>query len=227
MAIDEEYPILAYLIMHSEDRSSILVFPETFRAPHLCHLALGGFTLSVGSRLVTTAVDLVTLHLIMNHPSTYLYSDNLLQWLSLMPQLENLVIIFSRPVPDHVERQLACTLIMTSAVLPNLCRSRSEVSALTWKHLSTILSHLASRTSKLGSSSKLWSSSINSRFPFRVSNSLWTQQRTSGSTVMGSSRNFLFVCNRTMESALYSCYLSCRSSHILGVAIPVMRFLRL
>jgi hypothetical protein len=122
VAIDEEYPILEYLIMHSEDHSSILIFPETFRAPHLCHLALGGFTLSGGSRLLTTAVDLVTLHLIMTHSSTYFYPNSLFQWLSLMPQLENLVIIFSRPVPDHVERQLTCTPIMTSAVLPNLCR---------------------------------------------------------------------------------------------------------
>ena len=43
-AIDEEYPILEYFIMHSEDPSSILIFPENFQAPHLYHLVLGGFT---------------------------------------------------------------------------------------------------------------------------------------------------------------------------------------
>ncbi|KAF8465432.1 hypothetical protein DFH94DRAFT_698806 [Russula ochroleuca] len=42
MAIDEEYPVLEYLIMgpRVEDNSSILILPETFQAPHLRHLVL-------------------------------------------------------------------------------------------------------------------------------------------------------------------------------------------
>ena len=47
MAIDEEYLVLEYLIMwpSTVDNSTALMFPETFRAPHLRHLMLFGFTL--------------------------------------------------------------------------------------------------------------------------------------------------------------------------------------
>ncbi len=40
MAIDEEYPILEYLIIASPigNSSTALVLPETLRAPHLRHL---------------------------------------------------------------------------------------------------------------------------------------------------------------------------------------------
>ena len=42
VAMIDEYPILEYLIIgHQErDTSSILIFPETFQAPHLRHLTL-------------------------------------------------------------------------------------------------------------------------------------------------------------------------------------------
>ena len=42
MAINEEYPVLEYLIMvpSPEDKSTVFVLPETFQAPHLRHLAL-------------------------------------------------------------------------------------------------------------------------------------------------------------------------------------------
>jgi hypothetical protein len=46
-----------------EDNSTILIFPETLQAPHLRHLTLRGFALPIGSRLLTTAVGLVTLYL--------------------------------------------------------------------------------------------------------------------------------------------------------------------
>jgi hypothetical protein len=41
-----------------------------------------GFALPIGSRLLTTAVGLVTLHLVMVHPSTYFHPNTLLQWIS-------------------------------------------------------------------------------------------------------------------------------------------------
>ena len=79
MAIDEEYPVLEYLIMwpSTADNSAALMFPETFRAPHLRHLMLFGFTLPIGSRLLTTAMGIVTLCLFMGHPS-YLQPNTLL-----------------------------------------------------------------------------------------------------------------------------------------------------
>jgi hypothetical protein len=123
VAMNEEYPILEYLVimLPIEDNSATLTFPETFQAPHLCHLALGGFALPIGSRLLTTAVGLVTLSLFMANPSTYFHPNTLLQWISLMPQLETLVISFFFAVLNRdVERQLTHAPIMTPVILPDL-----------------------------------------------------------------------------------------------------------
>jgi hypothetical protein len=89
VALDEEYPILEYLIIMPliEDNTTTLIFPEALQAPHLRHLVLFGFSLQSGSRFLTTAVGLVTLWLHMVHPSTYLHPNTLLQWISLMPHL--------------------------------------------------------------------------------------------------------------------------------------------
>jgi hypothetical protein len=123
--MDGEYPILEYLIigLPVEDNSSTLILPENLQAPHLRLLWLKGFQVAIpmGSRLLTTAVSLVTLKLIMVHPSTYFHPNALLQWISLMPQLETLAIhfIFSTPNRD-VEGQLTHTPIIAPITLPNL-----------------------------------------------------------------------------------------------------------
>jgi hypothetical protein len=123
VAMDDEYPILEHLIvaLPLEDRSSICQFPETLQAPNLCHLYLAGFSLPIGSRLLTNAVGLVTLVLGMIHPSTYFHPNILLRWLSFMPQLETLDVYFEFPVPNRdVERQLTHMPITTPITLPNL-----------------------------------------------------------------------------------------------------------
>jgi hypothetical protein len=123
MTIDEEYPTLEYLILEPQTHNIIL--PKTFQAPHLRHLALCSVTLPIGSRLLITAVGLVTLHLVMSHPS-HIQPAVLLQLLSFLPQLENL-ICFSFPVPNHdVERQLIQTPTTTHITLPNLRLIRVE-----------------------------------------------------------------------------------------------------
>ena len=129
-AMDEEYPILEYLIIVplEKDRTSILILPETLQAPNLRHLTLIGFALPIGSRLLTTAVGLVTFCLVMHHPSTYFHPNALLHWLSFMPQLETLVIFFSLPVPNReIERQLTRSPIITPVTLPNLYYFRFSV----------------------------------------------------------------------------------------------------
>jgi hypothetical protein len=123
MAINEEYPLLEDLIIGPPiGNTSSLMLPETFQAPNLRHLLLIGFVLPVGSRLLTTSVGLVMLCLLMEHPSAYFQPNILFQWISLMPQLEALLIIFSFPVPNHVKRQLMHTRITTHITLPNLRR---------------------------------------------------------------------------------------------------------
>ena len=122
MAIDEEFPILEYLIVYSWAKdSTVLMLPETLQAPHLRLLFLGSFACPIQPRLHPTAPGLVTLFLIIEHPSAYFQPSILLQWISFMPQLENLQIIFTFPVPNRdVERQLTLTPITTHITLPNL-----------------------------------------------------------------------------------------------------------
>jgi hypothetical protein len=124
VAISEEYPILEYLILGPTSKElgdTIPILPETLQAPHLRHLVLAGFSLPIGSRLLTTAVGLVTVCLIITHPSTYFYPNTLLRWISFMPQLELLLVVYLFPVLDRdVERQLMRTPITTHVTLPNL-----------------------------------------------------------------------------------------------------------
>ena len=129
MTIDEEYPILEYLILGPliwnqtvfGYTNTVLVLPETLQAPHLRHLALSNFALPIGSRLLTTAVGLITLFLYMGQPSTYFPPNTLLQWISFMPQLETILVALRFPIPNRdVERQLMHTLTMPHVTLPNL-----------------------------------------------------------------------------------------------------------
>jgi hypothetical protein len=123
MAIDGEYPILEYLLLADppEDKRTVLILPETLQTPHLRHLLIN-CSIPIRFQLLTTAVGLVTLHLGLYHLSTYFQPTVLLQSLSLMPQLENLLIFFFFPVPNRdVERQLMRTPNTTHVTLPNLC----------------------------------------------------------------------------------------------------------
>ena len=122
MAIDEEFPILEYLIVGPPMKdSTVLVLPETLQAPHLRHLMLSGFACPIRSQLHPTAAGLVTLSLVIVHPSTYFQPEILLQWISFMPQLESLDIAFSFPVPNRdVGRPLTHTAVTTHITLPNL-----------------------------------------------------------------------------------------------------------
>ena len=122
--MDEDYPSLEYLYitLPLEDHR-ILRFPGTLQAPNLRHLTLQGFALTVGSRLLTTAapVGLVTLHLVMLHPSTYFHPNTLLQWISLMPQLETLTIYLKYSIlTREVERLLSQMPIIAPIAAPNL-----------------------------------------------------------------------------------------------------------
>ena len=122
MTIDGEYPILEYLILRDlpEPKTTVLILPETFQIPHLRHLTIDR-SIPIRSPLLRTVADLVTLNLGIHHPSTYFQPTVLLQSLSLMPQLEMLLIFFFFHVPNRVvERQLMRTPIMTPVTLPNL-----------------------------------------------------------------------------------------------------------
>ena len=123
VSINEEYPILEYLTMAPlfNDKSEDLILPETLRAPHLHHLGLFGFTIPRRSQLLPTAVGLVTLCLAMANPSSYFNPTVLLRWITLMPQLKTLVVLFYFPVPNRdVERELSRSPSPGNVTLPNL-----------------------------------------------------------------------------------------------------------
>jgi hypothetical protein len=123
MVINKEYPTLEYLILKSLGEYSTLapVLPKTLELPRLRHLLLMGVVPPIGSRLLTTAVGLVTLCLYMQKPTTYFQPNILLQCLSFMPQLEILLITKTFfHIPDDMERQLLDTPITTRVTLPNL-----------------------------------------------------------------------------------------------------------
>ncbi|KAF8498670.1 hypothetical protein F5888DRAFT_1690907 [Russula emetica] len=122
MAIMEEYPVLEYMTAGPVAKDDpALMLPGTLQAPRLHHLLLSGFTFPTRPQLLTTAVDLVTFHLHIEHRFTDLRPTVLLQCLSSMPQLEMLRIAFLHPVPNReVERQLIHTPITTQVTLPNL-----------------------------------------------------------------------------------------------------------
>ena len=126
-ALDSEFPILEFLCIQNEryHRPVIeltnLKIPEAFRAPHLRHLVIRNFAIPIGSPLLTTMRNLVTMSLNSIPPSAHFHPNALLQRISLMPQLETLGIMFNSydPVRD-VERHLLRTPIMTRVTLPNL-----------------------------------------------------------------------------------------------------------
>jgi hypothetical protein len=123
LAIDGVYPRLEYLIMGPlmGENSTAMMLPKRFQAPRLCHLLLKSFALPMESRLLTTAVGLVALTLILDHPSAYLQPNSVLQLLSFMPRLEMCGINFSYPVSDDdVERQLIHIPTLTHVILPSL-----------------------------------------------------------------------------------------------------------
>jgi hypothetical protein len=124
MAMDKEYPVLEYLILVTMAAwgDLALVTLKTLEAPNLRHLFLTGVVPPIESRLLTTAVGMVTLCLFMQQPSSYFQPDILVRCLSFMPQLETLLVTIIYPIPDHVKRQLSesDSPITTRVTLPNL-----------------------------------------------------------------------------------------------------------
>ncbi len=129
VAIDEEFPTLEYLALQFETwpaELTALMLPETLQAPRLRHLVLKGFACPMRPRLHPTAVGLVALYLTIDYESDYFQPSVLLQWISLLPQLEMLLIQIPIPLPlplldvEWAERQLTHTPVTAPITLPNL-----------------------------------------------------------------------------------------------------------
>jgi len=121
--MDGPFPILEYLSLSSTvDETTSLILPETFLAPNLRHLTLLGIGLPKELTFLS-AVSLATLALKNIPVSGYFLPGSLVKSLRSLPQLEELSICFSTPIPcPGAERELLGnreTLVMT---FPNLER---------------------------------------------------------------------------------------------------------
>jgi hypothetical protein len=120
-AIDEEFPMLEYLYLYTTPQTVLdpgLSLPLTLRAPRLRHLVVFNFPVPTGSPLLSGLVTLSLEHIPL---SSNFSLTELLQRLSLMPELEILRISFYSPHPDQdIEGQLLHTSLPTQITLPNL-----------------------------------------------------------------------------------------------------------
>jgi hypothetical protein len=116
------FPILERLYIESEtEEETGLTLPVTFQAPNLCRLILWYTALPLASPLLTSTGGLVELCLLGIPRSAYFPPGYLLTRLSLMPQLESLMILFHSPLPNRdIISQLSDIPIMTHVTLPNL-----------------------------------------------------------------------------------------------------------
>jgi hypothetical protein len=81
----------------TDDEISDLIVPKTFLAPNLRHLTLNGIGLPKRLRLLSSTISLVTL--VLTNIRGYFRPRLLVARLQLLPQLEELSIGFSIPIP--------------------------------------------------------------------------------------------------------------------------------
>ncbi|KAI9434974.1 hypothetical protein H4582DRAFT_2100711 [Lactarius indigo] len=94
------FPRLEHLSLSvAFNQITTLMLPKIFLAPNLRHLVLSGVTLPKGLRFLSSTVSLVTLVLRDIRASGYLFPRLLVSRLHSLPQLEELSIGFSVPIP--------------------------------------------------------------------------------------------------------------------------------
>ena len=102
------FPILEHLFLSlPADKTTTLTLPKAFMAPNLRYLALFGVGLPKRLRVLTSTVSLVRLELGNIQTSNYFRPRLLVARLSTLPQLKELSIGFSTPIPrPSSERKL-------------------------------------------------------------------------------------------------------------------------
>ncbi|KAN0137486.1 hypothetical protein V8E53_004537 [Lactarius tabidus] len=107
MLMGGSFPVLTHLSLSSTvDKVTTLMLPKTFLAPNLHHLTLLGVGLPKGLSFLST-VSLVTLALTDIRASGYFLPGELVTHLRCLPQLADLSIGFSVPIPrPNTEREL-------------------------------------------------------------------------------------------------------------------------
>jgi hypothetical protein len=119
--MDGRFPTLEDLSLWSVvDRITIVTLPKASLAPNLRRLALSGISFPNRLRFLTSTISLVTLKLWDIQASSYFRPKLIVARLRSLPQLEELLISFSVPIPrPSTERELLGEQ-GTPVTLPNL-----------------------------------------------------------------------------------------------------------
>jgi hypothetical protein len=106
--MDQHFPILDHLtLLLAAGKSIALTLPHGFRAPNLRYIALPNISPPGILRFLTSTVSLVTLALTNIETSSYFRPRVLIARLQSLPQLQDLFIGFSIPIPrPSAEREL-------------------------------------------------------------------------------------------------------------------------
>ncbi|KAH9172528.1 hypothetical protein EDB89DRAFT_889066 [Lactarius sanguifluus] len=119
--MEEPFSMLEHLSLWSATKEDTnLVLPKTFLAPNLRHLTLFGINLPKRLRLLTSTVSLVTLVFTNIRASGYFLPRLLAARLQSLPQLEELSIGFSIPIPRPSAERDLLSKWGALVVLPNL-----------------------------------------------------------------------------------------------------------
>ena len=140
--MDDSYPILEHLCLSSttKEEHAGLILPVTFMAPNLCHLNLLGISLPAKLPLLSSTVALVTLTLTNVQSSGYFLPKHIVTRLRFLPQLEELSICFSIPIPRPSAESELLNAPETPVTLPALKR-------LTFRGVSAYLESLVAQIS--------------------------------------------------------------------------------
>ena len=119
--MDRHFPILEHLSLSFSAENSIhLTLPKAFMAPNIRHISIPSINLSKRLRLLTSTISLVTLKLKNMQSSSYFRPRLLVARLSSLPQLEELSIEFSVPIPRPSTEMELLGEEGTPVTLPNL-----------------------------------------------------------------------------------------------------------
>jgi hypothetical protein len=98
--LDGHFTMLEQLSLSFTEKNQIpLTLPKAFLAPNLRHLALPDINLPGGLQFLTTTASLATLKLSNIKTPIYFFPKLLMACLQSLPQLEELSIEFSAPIP--------------------------------------------------------------------------------------------------------------------------------
>ena len=121
MRMGEHFSTLGHLSLSSASTGDTsLVLPKTCLAPNISHLTLRGIDLPNRLRILSPATSLVTLVLTNIRASGYFRPRLLVARLGSLPQLEELSVGFSIPMPRPSAENELLGKLATAVTLPNL-----------------------------------------------------------------------------------------------------------